>query len=122
MPANSKSKVGSRKWWQRLDEQEVQEAMDEATVDANGEDEQHTGLLTVIQDELEFPFSAELFGEVVQVTDMQWPEDDHYGLDLVCERNGRQQAIEARNVELVEPLPEGHLYLAAYLDWKRRLC
>ena len=122
MPANSKSKVGSRKWWQRLDEQEVQEAMDEATVDANGEDEQHTGLLTVIQDELELPFNAELFGEIVQVTDMQWPEDDHYGLDLVCERNGRQQAIEARNVELVEPLPEGYLYLAAYLDWKRRLC
>jgi hypothetical protein len=50
---------------------------------------------------------------------MEWPENDEFGLDLVCERNGVKHRIEARSVELLEPLPKGHLFLAAYLAWKR---
>jgi hypothetical protein len=57
-----------------------------ATVDANGEDEQHSGLLSVIGDELAFPFPAKVLGEVVNVVGMAWPEDDEFGLNLVCER------------------------------------
>ena len=95
--------------------------LEDATVDAHDKDEQHTGLLSVIQDELQFPFAAKLLGEVVQVVDMEWPDDDGHGLELVCERNGQRQPIEARSVELVEPLPEGHFYLAAYLEWKRTM-
>jgi hypothetical protein len=50
--------------------------------------------------------------------------DDRYhefGLDLVVERNGQRHRIEARSVNLLPPFPDGHLYLAAYLDWRRRL-
>ena len=112
-----KSKSGD--WTKQLSETEVREAMHEATVDAYGEHEQHTGLLTVIEDELAFPFQGEVLGEVVQVVGMEWPENDEFGLDLVCERNGKQHRIEARSVELLEPLPDGHLFLAAYLAWKR---
>ncbi len=121
MAKSSKSKTGGKPWTQGLDEQAVREAMEEATVDANGEDERHSGLLSVIGDELAFPFPAKVLGEVVSVVDMEWPEGDEFGLDLVCERNGERHRIEARSVELLEPLPEGHLFLAAYLDWKRRL-
>ena len=46
-------------------------------------------------------------------------KNDGFGLDLVCERNGQRHRIEARSVELLEPLPVGHLFLAAYLAWKR---
>ena len=120
MRAKSKPTDRSKKWWQKLDEQKIQAALQEAIVDAYGDDEQHTGLLTVIQDELQFPFKAKVLGEVLQVVGMKWPEDDAYGLDLVCERNGHQQRIEARSVELIKPLPQGHLCLAAYLDWKQR--
>ncbi|MDB5387908.1 MAG: cytoplasmic protein [Planctomycetaceae bacterium] len=118
---SSKSKTEQRSWIQGLDEQEVREALKEATVDAYGDDEQHTGLLTAIQDELVFPFRVSVLGEEVSVVDMEWPEGDEYGLDLVCERNGKRHRIEARSVELLKPLPEGHLFLAAYLDWKRRM-
>lgn len=120
MAKSSKAKTGEKSWTQGLDEQDVHEALDEATVDANGEDEQHTGLLTAIGDELAFPFPARVLGEVLSVVGMEWPERDEFGLDLVCERNGVGHRIEARSVELLEPLPEGHLFLAAYLDWKRR--
>jgi hypothetical protein len=121
MAAISKRKAQSTKWWEELDAQEVHEALEDATVDAYGEDEQHTGLLTVIQDELLFPFRATVLGEEVEIVGMEWPEDDEYGLDLVCERNGQRHRIEARSVDLIEPLPDGHLYLAAYLMWKRMM-
>ena len=86
-----------------------------------GEDAQYTGLLTMIQGEVQFPFRAQVLGEETDVVDMEWPADDEFGLDLVIERGGQRHRIEARNVDLVEPFPEGHLFLAAYLDWKRRL-
>jgi hypothetical protein len=114
-----KSKSAPRKWTDKLDEAEVNEAMDEACVDAYGEDEQHSGLLTMIEDEVEFPFPAMVLGEEVEVVDIEWPQDDPFGLDLVCQRGGKRYPIEARSVELLAPFPEGHLYLAAYLAWKR---
>ena len=106
-------------WTSTLDSEAAKEAMEEATVDANGVDEQHSGLLNVIGDELQFPFSAKVLGETVSIVDMEWPENDGYGLDLVIDRNGQRHRIEARSVELLEPLPEGHLFLAAYLAWKK---
>ena len=118
-PAKSKPHAKSA-WTDRLDGEEVQSAYEDATVDAYGEDEQHSGLLTMIQQELVFPFRATILGDDVTIVDMEWPEDDQYGLDLVVERKGTRHRIEARSVQLTKPLPEGHLYLAAYLDWKRR--
>ena len=72
-------------------------------------------------DELQFPFTAKVLGETVTVVDMEWPDNDGYGLDLVVERNGQRHCIEARSVELMEPFPEGNLFLAAYLAWRRCL-
>ena len=121
MAKSSKSKTNEKPWTQGLDEEAVRDALEEAACDANGVEEQHSGLLSMIQDELAFPFQARVLGEVVSIVDMEWPERDGYGLDLVCERNGQRHRIEARSVELLKPLPEGHLFLAAYLEWKRQL-
>ncbi len=119
MPRRPKS--GSSKWTTKLDEQQVREALDDALVDAYSDYEQHSGLLTMIEEQLRFPFQAKVLGQVVTVVGMEWPEDDEFGLDLVCERNGQRHRVEARSVDLVPPLPAGHLYLAAYLEWKRYL-
>ncbi len=99
-----------------LDRVEVRAALEEATVDAYDEYEQYTGLLTMVQDQVVFPFRARVLGEEVE---MEWAEDDEFRLDLVCERGGKQHRIEARSVELIPPLPDGHLYLAAYPASKR---
>jgi Calcium binding len=115
------SKGSSIKWTSRLEPKEVCQAFEEAIVDCYGEYEQHSGLLTMIEDQVKFPFSARLLGETIQVVAMEWPEEDEFGLDFVCERNGERHRVEARSVDLVPPFPEGHLYIAAYLDWKRRL-
>lgn len=59
----SKSKSGSGKWTDGLDPQDVEEALEEATVDAYDEYEQHTGLLTMVQDQVVFPFRAWVLGD-----------------------------------------------------------
>ena len=109
------------KWTDVLNKDEVREAFKEAIVDAYGDAEQHTGLLTMIQDEVKFPFKARVLGEVLKVVGVEWPEDDEYGLDFVVERGGERHRVEARSVDLVPPLPKGHLYIAAYLEWKRNV-
>ncbi len=108
-------------WNSRLSKTSVAEKLEEAKVDAYGEHEEHAGLLTLIEENLKFPFRANVIGETVTVVGMGWPEGDAFGLDLICERNGKRHRVDARSVELISPLPDGHLYLAAYLDWKRSL-
>jgi hypothetical protein len=115
------TKTKSLVWTKVLNEMEVREALDEATVDAYDEDEQHSGLLSTIDEQLAFPFQAKVLGEVVTVVGMEWPEEDGLGLDFVVERNGEQHRVEARSVDVLPPFPAGHLFLAAYLDWKRSL-
>ncbi len=119
--AKSGKKAKADLWTDGLDKAEVEQALEDATVDSNGEDERHSGLLTAIQDELEFPFQVQVLGETVTVVDMEWPEKDEFGLDLVVERAGQRHRIEARSANLLPPFPRGHFYLAAYLDWKSRL-
>ncbi len=116
-----KSKLSSpTAWIDTLDPAEIAEAFEEATVDSKDEDEQISGLITMAEEALEFPFPAKVMGQIVQVVDSQWSERDAYGLDLIVEIDGGQHRIAAESVELTPPLPEGAVFLAAYLDWKRR--
>jgi hypothetical protein len=116
-----KARTGAVKWTESLDEHQVNEAFEDAVVDAYGEHEQHSGLLTMVENDVKFPFAAMVLGELVTVVSMEWPEGDEFGLDFVCERNGERHRVDARSVDLVSPFPDGHLYIAAYLDWKRSL-
>lgn len=106
-------------WIERLDGEEVDAAHEAATVDAYDEYEQHTGFMTALEELLAFPFSAKVMDETLHVTGMAWPKNDEFGLDLLIERNGESHRMDARSVELIEPFPEGHLTLAAYLKWRR---
>ena len=106
-------------WIEQLDSDEIDAAREEATVDVYGDYEQHTEFLTALGDELVFPFKAKAMGETLQVTGMEWPDNDEFGLDLLVDRNGEKHRMDARFVELVKPFPNGHLTLAAYLKWRR---
>ncbi len=108
-------------WTRALDDADVSAALEDATVDAYGESEEHSGLLTLIEDELQFPFRARILGEEVSIVGMEWPDDDSFGLNLICETGRKKYLVEARSFKLIAPFPKGHLYLAAYLEWKSRL-
>ena len=106
-------------WIDGLDPEAIDEARENACVDAYDEYEQYVGFITAMEEELSFPFSAKVLGDVVTVVAMEWPENSEFGLDLVIDRNGDKHPIDARSVELVKPFPDGHLTLAAYLQWRR---
>lgn len=111
------TKIG---WMNAVDQTEMTEAMEEACVDCYGSSEQWSGLFEMVGQELEFPFPARAMGENVQVVDTEPPDFDSLGLDLVIAHKKKHYAIAAHCVELLQPLPGGHPYLAAYLNWKSK--
>ena len=102
----------------RTDPERLEELIEEATIDCYDENEQHSGLLTIIGDEVVFPFKANVMGDVVQITEMKWP-DYGYGLQFTCEKNGATYEIDVSSIEWLEPLPEGFEWIEAYLSWAR---
>jgi len=104
----------------RTDPERLEELIEEATIDCYDEDEQHSGLLTMIGDEVVFPFEAKVMGDIVQVTAMKWPNHG-YGLQFTCEKNGATYEIDVGSMEWIEPLPEGFEWIEAYLSWRRYL-
>lgn len=104
----------------RTDPERLDALIEEATIDCYNEDEQHSGLLTMIEDEVVFPFEAKVMGDVVRITGMQWP-DHGYGLQFTCEKHGATYEIDAGSIAWVEPLPEGFEWIEAYLSWRRYL-
>jgi hypothetical protein len=98
----------------------LEELIAEATVDCYGEEEQHTGLLTMIEDNVDCPFTAKVIGEKVTVTGFEWPKSG-YGLLAVCERGGKRHRVDVTSLEFVKPYPEGYEWVEAYLLWVGRM-
>ena len=98
----------------------LDELIEEATVDAYGEAEEHTGLLTIIEDHVVCPFRAKVIGEVVEVKALEWPPSG-YGLMAVCEYKGKTYRLDITTLEWPPPHPEGFEWIVAYLAWRENL-
>jgi hypothetical protein len=104
----------------RLSLAHLEELIDEATIDCFGEDEEHTGLLTMIEEYVVCPFRAKVIGETVEVTGFRWPDSGH-GMLAICQRKGKIHPVDIASLEWIEPLPEGYEWIAAYQAWRNRM-
>lgn len=102
------------------DPERLNELIEEATVDAYDEEEQHTGLLTMIEDNVVCPFKAQLIGEKVEVTEFVWPKSG-LGLKVECRYKGKTHLVDITSLEWTDPLPEGFEWIEAYLEWREGL-
>ena len=93
-------------WVRLLDAAAIEAAWDDAVVDAYDDDEQWSGIMNAIENDLQFPFSAKVMGLEVSVVGAEQPQVGR-GLDLIVELNGQKHRIEARSVGLLPPLPAG---------------
>ena len=94
------------------------EAMiEQATVDAYGDDEQLTGLYTMIEDNLAVPFTTTVLGAGVTVRKVDLTDD---GIVAVCTRGRHRQKIDLLDVPLPTPPPDGAEWIDAYRHWTRR--
>jgi hypothetical protein len=88
----------------------------EAFIDAYGEEEQLTGLFTMVEEELALPFDTEVLGIPVQVVAVDMT--DSLGLVAVCRRGDRSQRVALEDLPLPSPPPPGADWIAAYRLWR----
>jgi hypothetical protein len=94
------------------------EAMiEEATVDAYGDEEQLTGLYTMIEEHLAVPFTTTVLGVEVNVRAVDLTDD---GIVAVCVRGRHRQRIDLLDLPLPAPPPDGAAWIDAYRHWARR--
>jgi len=94
------------------------EAMiEEATVDAYGDDEQLTGLFTMLEEHLTVPFTTSVLGVEVTVRKVELTADT---IVAVCARGHHRQKIDLLDLPLPTPPPNGNVWIDAYRHWAGR--
>lgn len=97
-----------------LDTAELEAMIEEATVDAYGEDEQLTGLVTMLEEHLGLPFTTVVLGVEVSVGGIGLTPDGR--IVALCSHGGRQ-TIGILELPLPSPAPEGAQWIEAYRHW-----
>ena len=101
----------------RLSKARLDELVEEAIVDCYNESEQATGLYTMIEDNLAFPFATTVLGVPVTVERVQLTLRDE--IVAVCRRAGIRQTVPLLDLPLPSPRPAGSEWIAAYRHWLR---
>ena len=91
--------------------------IDEAVVDAYGEEEQVGGFLTMMEEHLDLPFSTKVLGVDVVVENVDMTCDGQ--IVAACRRGKTRQKVEILDLPLPTPAPAGTEWIAAYRYWRR---
>lgn len=96
---------------------ELDALIEEAIVDCYNDEEQITGLFTMIDEHLAVPFRTEVLGAEVTVAKV----DLTIGHEIVaiCHRDNHKQAISILDLPLPNPAPDGAEWIEAYRRWRR---
>jgi hypothetical protein len=95
----------------------LEELIEDACVDAYNESEQATGFYTWIEENVTFPFPAEVIGESVTVMGVGFDREGEQ-LEAICRRKGRDYRVSLEHVEWVGEGPAGAERIEAYKLWK----
>ena len=93
----------------------LDEMVDEATVDCYNEAEQITGIFTMLEENLDLPFTTTVLGLEVMVDRVELT--DSGSMVAVCRRHGRRQRIPLLDLPLTNPRPAGADWIDAYRRW-----
>ena len=91
--------------------------IEDATVDAYGDDEQLTGLFAMIEEHLAVPFTTIVLGVEVTVRKVDLGAD---AIVAVCAGGGHRQRIDLLDLPLPAPPPDGAAWIDAYRHWAGR--
>lgn len=89
--------------------------IEEATVDCYNEDEQLTGLFTMIEDNLALPFETTVLGMSVSVVSVDLSDGGQ--IVAICSRDGLRQAIPLLDLPMPSPPLAGAEWIEAYRRW-----
>ncbi len=76
----------------------LREIIEEAIVDAYGDEEQEGGFLVLLEENLPFPFKALVVGEEVEVIGVDIGADER-GIMAICKRGGKKHRVSVTSLE-----------------------
>nr|WP_213454647.1 hypothetical protein [Micromonospora sp. NBRC 107566] len=91
--------------------------IEEATVDAYSDDEQLTGLFSMLEEHLAVPFTTTVLGMEVTVREVDLTANT---VVAVCTRGRHRQRIDLLDLPLPAPPPDGAAWIDAYRYWAGR--
>ena len=100
-----------------LSRADLDELVEEAIVDAYGEDEQLAGFYTMIEENLVLPFTTMVLGVEVTVEGIDLMD---CGIAASCVRGVHRQSIAIRDLPLPASSPPGSEWIRAYGHWAGR--
>lgn len=100
----------------RLSGSQLEALVAEATVDAYNDDEQLSGLYTLMEEHLALPFSTEILSVAVSVKRLELTDD---GIVALCVAGRHRQRIPILDLPLPARLPSGAEWIEAYRYWRR---
>jgi Calcium binding len=92
--------------------------VEDATVDAYGEEAEANGWLAMIDDNVGFPFDVELLGTNVTVVGVDMT--DAYELVAICRRGKSRLKVSLLELPLPSPPPKGVEWVEAFQRWCAR--
>ena len=118
MPATRTRSKAPKNSLPKLADADLDELIEEATVDAHDESEQITGLYAMMEEHIELPFHTRILGMEVTVDAIDLNEAEQ--VVAVCSRDGVRQVIGILDLPLPAPRPGGAEWIEAYRRWARR--
>ena len=94
---------------------ELDELIQEATVDCYNDSEQATGLFTMVEENVGFPFATKILGSPVTVEGIDLVGE--HEIVAVCSNGTEHQKIRLADLPLPSPPPDGAEWIAAYRRW-----
>lgn len=101
----------------KLSKAKLEALVEEAIIDAYGEEEQRVGFLTMLQEHLALPFSVNILGVEAAVQKVDMTLDGR--IVAICRCEGVRQRVEILDLPLPKPAPAGSEWIAAYSYWSR---
>ncbi len=99
----------------QLSDAELDELVEQATVDAYDGEEQLTGFFTMLAEQLAVPFKTVVLGVEVTVKKVDLLPGSR--IVAVCKRGRHRQAIGILDLPLPDPAPAGAEWIEAYRHW-----
>ena len=95
---------------------ELDELIEEATVDCYDEYEERVGFLTMIHDNVSTPFQAILHGDSVTISEI---DGDDRVIKVTIQKNGKTYPVDILDLEIDDENVKGSEWIAAYRKWER---
>ena len=100
-----------------LSKARLKELIEQAIVDAYGEEEQAGGFFTMIEEHLALPFSVKVLGVDADAEKVDMTPDGQ--IVAICRRGKTRQKIPILDLPLPAPAPSGAEWIVAYRHWRR---